>query len=184
MAVTSDQQTLHAAFQKLSAAFKALGAPHLVENLQAGAKPLALSRLEQKLGFPLPKVLRTLWLLHDGEKKPAHGFAAPFHLLPVAWVLNERVTTLKRVERLRARPETWPASNTTEEERASLQWIPLAARKGSSVVMNAKSGRVFECSDEDPALKLLDESVVRWFVALAERGPLEEEDDEVSDEEE
>ena len=101
MAVIGDQQTLHAAFQKLSAAFKALGAQHLVENLQAGAKPLALSRLEQKLGFPLPKVLRTLWLLHDGEKKPAHGFAAPFHLLPVAWVLNERVTTLKRVERLR-----------------------------------------------------------------------------------
>lgn len=182
MAVTGDQQTLHAAFQKLSAAFKELGAPHLVENLLPGAKPLALSRLEQKLGFPLPKVLRTLWLLHDGEKKPAQGFAAPFHLLPVAWVLNERVTTLKRVERLRTRPETWPASNTTEEERASQQWIPLAALKGSSVVMNAKSGRVFECSEEDPALRLLDETVVRWFVALAERGPLEEE--EAADEEE
>ena len=176
MAVTGDQQTLHAAFQKLSVAFKALGASHLVENLQPGAKPLALSKLEQKLGFPLPKVLRTLWLLHDGEKKPAHGFAAPFHLLPVAWVLNERVTTLKRIERLRARPKTWPASDTTDEERASLQWIPLAAMKGSSVVMNAKSGRVFECREEDPALRLLDQSVVRWFVALAERGPPEEED--------
>ncbi len=182
MAVTGDQQALHAAFQKLSAAFKALGASHLVENLQPGARPLALSKLEQKLGFPLPKVLRTLWLLHDGEKKPAHGFAAPFHLLPVAWVLNERVTTLRRTERLRARPESWPASNTTEEERASLQWIPLAAMQGSSVVMNAKSGRAFECGEDDPPLRLLDESVVRWFVALAERGPLEEEDAFADDE--
>lgn len=176
MAGTGDQQTLHAAFQKRSADFRALGAQHLVDNLLPGAIPLALSRLEKKLGFPLPKVLRTWWLLHDGEKKPAQGYGAPFHLLPVAWVLNERVATLRRIARLRERPETWPASNATEEERASSQWVPLAAMRGSSVVMNAKSGRVFECCDEDPALRLLDESLVGWFVGLAEGGPVVEED--------
>ncbi|MBL8923792.1 MAG: SMI1/KNR4 family protein [Myxococcaceae bacterium] len=174
MAATGDHQALHAAFQKRAADLRELGAQHLVDNLQAGAKPLALARLEQKLGFPLPKVLRAWWLLHDGEKKPAQGFGGSFHLLPVAWVLNERVTTLKRLERLRARPETWPASNTADDERASSQWIPLAARKGASVVMNARSGRVFECSDDDPALRLLAESVVGWFVALAEQGVFEE----------
>jgi hypothetical protein len=99
-------------------------------------------------------------------------------------VLNERVTTLKRLQRLRARPETWPASGATDDERASTSWVPLAAMKGSSVVMNTTSGRVFECSDEDPALRLLDESVVGWFVALAERGPApldEDEDDDDGD---
>lgn len=171
---TSDQQALHAAFLKRAAALRATGARELIDNLAPGAKPLALGRLEGKLGFALPKVARTWWLLHDGEKKPAEGFGAPFHLLPVAWVLNERVHTLRRVARLRQRPETWAASNTTDEERASMEWLPLAAMPRSSVVMNAKSGRVFECSDEDPALRLLDTSLTAWFVALVEAPPLED----------
>jgi cell wall assembly regulator SMI1 len=172
MTVLGDQQRLHAAFRQRAAALRALGAQHLVDNLQAGAKPLALSRLEQKLGFPLPKVLRTLWQLHDGEKKSAEGFAAPFHLLPVAWVLNERVLTLERVERLRQRPDDWAASQTTEAERASSAWVPLAAMKGVNVAMNATSGRVFECRDEAPAVSLLGASVVDWFVEVTDR-PLE-----------
>jgi cell wall assembly regulator SMI1 len=157
MAGSSDQQRLHAAFRQRAAALRALGAPHLVDNLQAGAKPLALSRLEQKLGFPLPKVLRTLWLLHDGERKPAEGFVAPFHLLPVAWVLNERAVALRRLAK---RPDD---PSLTDDERASARWIPLGAMTGASVVMHATSGRVFEFRDDDPPVRLLAPSVVAWL---------------------
>lgn len=173
MAAPNDQQRLHAAFQKRAAALRELGAQHLIDNLAPGAKPLALSRLEQKLGAPLPKLLRTWWLLHDGEKKPAEGFAAPFHLLPVAWVLNERVGTLRRLERRAAES----ANEASDAERAAPRWIPIAAMKGASVVVHGKTGRVFECAEEGPALRLLASSVVEWFVALVEE-PLVEDEDE------
>ncbi len=162
----SDQERLHAAFQKRAGGLRALGAQHLVDNLSPGAKPLALSRLEQKLGFPLPKVLRTWWLLHDGEKKPAEGFGGDVHLLPVAWVLNERVVSLRRLEQ--------PSMDVSDDERRAARWIPIAAREGVSVVMSATTGRVFECSDDAPA-RLLADSVVSWFVSLAEQ-PLDDDE--------
>lgn len=176
MPPTSDQQALHAAFQRRAAVLRELGAQHLVDNLQPGAKPLALSRLEQKLGFPLPKALRTLWLLHDGEKKPAEGFAAPFHLLPIAWVLNARVVVQRRLERLRQRPETWAASGTSEPERADDRWVPFASMEGVTLVVHAPSGRVFECSDEDPALRPLEVSVVQWLASVAQQQPEPDDD--------
>lgn len=162
--MAGDQQRLHAAFERRAEALRSAGAQHLVDNLQPGAKPLAVSRLEGKLGFPLPKALRTLWLLHDGEKRPAEGFAAPFHLLPVAWVLNERVKSARRLERLGPHPGV-----VTEEERSPARWIPVAARPGASVVLHATSGRVFECADEDPGVRLLAPSLVGWVESLAEQ---------------
>ncbi|MCU0698611.1 MAG: SMI1/KNR4 family protein [Myxococcaceae bacterium] len=176
MAAQGDQPRLHAAFLRRAAALRALGAQHLVENLLPGAKPLALSRLEGKLGAPLPRVLRTWWLLHDGEKKPAEGFAAPFHLLPVAWVLNERVTVLRRWERFLKAPEAGPPSGLTEAERTSPRWIPVAARPGVSVVLHGTTGRVFECGDEAPFVRLVAPSLVAWFEAVVDQ-PLEEADE-------
>ncbi|MDX2015719.1 MAG: SMI1/KNR4 family protein [Myxococcaceae bacterium] len=179
MVAPGDQQRLHAAFLRRAAALRAEGAQHLVENLQAGVKPLALSRLEGKLGAPLPKVLRTWWLLHDGEKKPAEGFAAPFHLLPVAWVLNERVRVQRRWEHFEKSSEMWPASGLTDAERTSPQWIPVAAQPGASVVLHVKTGRVFEVGDDAPVVHLASASLVTWFEAVVEQ-PLHDATDEES----
>lgn len=171
-----DQVSLVDSFRRLAAFLKAHDAVALMQTLAPAAKPLQLSRLEQKLGFSIPPGLRTLWLLHDGQRKAADSLVGTLHLLPVAWVLNERAATLKLLSRVRSAAEHWSRAGLTRDEARSDDWLPIASRGAACVIVNASTGRVFASLDEAPYLQLVAASVPRWletYVDDVERGAYE-----------
>lgn len=167
-----DQVSLVDSFKRLAAWLREHDAVALMQTLSAGAKPLHLSKLEQKLGFPLPQGQRTLWLLHDGQRKPNDCLVSDLHLLPVAWVVNRRPAALKVLAQVRAGDHE-QAAGLTLEELSSEQWLPIASNDEHCVIVNARSGRVFESLAEAPFLKLVGDTVPRWlegWVDSLERG--------------
>ena len=58
-----DQVSLVDSFRRLASWLKDHDAARLMQSLSPGAKPVQLSKLEQKLGFAVPKGLRALWLM-------------------------------------------------------------------------------------------------------------------------
>jgi cell wall assembly regulator SMI1 len=167
-----DHASLLDSFRRLTTWMRANGAPLLAENLAPGAKPAQLVKLEHKLGFKVPPGLRALWLLHDGQRKPLNGFVGPLHLLPVAWVLNERAHTVALVKRLRAEKRSWSAAGVTPEEAQSEQWLPFAARDQASLLVQASTGRVFagnfENDASEPPMHLVAPSVAKWLASYAQ----------------
>jgi cell wall assembly regulator SMI1 len=168
----NDQASLVDSFRRLTAWMKANGAPLLAENLAPGAKPVSLVKLEGKLGFKVPPGLRALWLMHDGQRKALNGFVGPLQLLPVAWVLNERVRTAKVLAKVRVLPHAvTKAAGLTKDEVQSDAWLPIAARDDASLLVHATTGRVFAASlaqDAEPPLQLIAESVPKWLAAYAD----------------
>jgi cell wall assembly regulator SMI1 len=171
-----DHASLFDSFRRLMGWMRANGAPLLADNLAPGASPAQLVKLQGKLGFKLPPGLRAMWLLHDGQRKPLNGFVGPLHLLPVAWVLNERARTLTLLSRLRANPADWDALGVTAAEAASDAWLPFAARGQTSLVVQTLTGRVFAGDLDDPTapLHLVADSVPQWLAAYADSVEAEE----------
>lgn len=167
-----DHASLLDSFRRLTTWMRANGAPLLAENLAPGAKPAQLIKLEHRLGFKVPLGLRTLWLLHDGQRKPLNGFVGPLQLLPVAWVLNERARTAAVLARLRAAKGGWRSAGITPEEAQSEQWVPIAARDEASLLVHATTGRVFagtlDGEDDVPPLHLVAPSVAKWLASYAQ----------------
>ncbi len=137
----------------------------LMKSLSPGAKPIQLSKLEQKLGFHVPPGLRALWLMHDGQRRADDCIIGTLHLLPVAWVLNERPATLALLKRVRAEPAELKRSGLTAEEAQSDKWLPVASQGKDCVIVNCTTGRVFAGSDNAPWLRLLASSVPQWLEA-------------------
>jgi cell wall assembly regulator SMI1 len=167
-----DQLSLVDSFKRLAAWLREHDAVALMQTLSAGAKPLHLSKLEQKLGFRLPPGQRTLWLLHDGQRKPNDCLVGDLHLLPVAWVVNQLPAALKVLARVRAEDDEQQAGLSLEE-LSSTQWLPIASNAEHCVIVNSRSGRVFESLTEPPFLKLVGTSVPQWlagWVDELERG--------------
>ena len=167
-----DQVSLVDSFRRLASWLKDHDAVRLMQSLSSGAKPIQLSTLEQKLGFAVPRGLRTLWLMHDGQQRKNDCIIGRLHLLPVAWVLNERPATLALVRRLRAEPAQLKKSGLTEAEAQSEHWLPLASRGKDCVIVSATSGRVFAGGDVAPYLELVADSVAEWlehYVEAVER---------------
>ena len=167
-----DQVSLVDSFKRLAAWLRDHDAVALMQTLSAGAKPLHLSKLEQKLGFLLPAGQRTLWLLHDGQRKPNDCLVSDLHLLPVAWVVNQRPAALKVLARVRAGDHE-KAAGLTLEELSSEQWLPIASNPDHCVIVNARSGRVFESLPEAPFLTFVGATVPQWlegWVDSLERG--------------
>ena len=167
-----DQVSLVDSFKRLATWLRDHDAVALMQTLSVGAKPLHLSKLEQKLGFALPAGQRTLWLLHDGQRKPNDCLVSDLHLLPVAWVVNRRPAALKVLARVRAGDHE-KAAGLTLEELSSEQWLPIASNDEHVVLVNARSGRVFESLTEAPFLKLVGATVPQWlegWVDSLERG--------------
>jgi cell wall assembly regulator SMI1 len=165
-----DQPTLFDAFRRLGAWLREHDALPLMKSLSPGTKPMQLSKLEQKLGFTVPAGLRALWLMHDGQRRANDCLIENLHLLPVAWVLNERPATLKLVARARA--ET-VRGELTEAEVQSDAWLPLATNWPACVLVNATTGRVFAGSETAPSLRLIARSVPEWletYVTDVEQG--------------
>ncbi len=165
-----EHASLFDSFRRLIGWMRANGAPLLVDNLAPGVSPAQLVKLQGKLGFMLPSGLRAMWLLHDGQRKPLNGFVGPLHLLPVAWVLNERVRTQSLLARLRARPGDWADLGVTADEAGSDAWLPFAARGPTSLVVHAVSGRVFagDLDDDAAPLALVADSVPQWLASYAD----------------
>lgn len=158
-----DQVSLVDSFRRLAAWLREHDAMALMQSLSPGAKPIQLSKLEQKLGFPVPAGLRALWLMHDGQRRNVDSLVGSLHLLPVAWVLNERPATLKLLARARADAASLKQVGLTAEESASDAWFPVASRGSSCVIVHSKSGRVFAGSDEAPYLHFVAASVPQWL---------------------
>jgi cell wall assembly regulator SMI1 len=168
-----DQPSLFDSFRRLGAWLREHDALPLMKSLSPGTKPMYLAKLEQKLGFTVPPGLRALWLMHDGQRRADECLVEHLHLLPVAWVLNERPATLKQVAR--ARSET-VGGDLTEAERQSDAWLPVATRWPDCVLVNATTGRVFTGGEGTPALQLVARSVPEWleaYVTDVERGVYE-----------
>ena len=123
-----DQVSLVDSFRRLAAWLKERDAAGLMQTLSPGAKPVQLSKLEGKLGFRVPPGLRALWLMHDGQRKAADSLVGTMHLLPVAWVLNERPATVKLLARVRAETDHQKQAGLTREEARSDEWLPVAKR--------------------------------------------------------
>ena len=167
-----DQVSLVDSFRRLAAWLKEHDAVGLMQSLSPGAKPVQLSKLEQKLGFTVPAGLRALWLMHDGQRSKDDCIIGTLHLLPVAWVLNERPATLALLKRARAEPAELKKSGLTSEEAQSDKWLPVASRGKQCVIVNSGTGRVFAGSETAPYLRLLAGSVPQWlesYVAAVER---------------
>lgn len=158
------QVSLVDSFRRLAAWLKEHDAMGLMQSLAPGARPIQLSKLEHKLGFTVPPGLRALWLMHDGQRKATDSLIGGLHLLPVAWVVNERAATLRLLAKVRAAP----THGMTREEVRSDAWLPVASRGATCVVVNADTGRVFEGGDEAPYLRLLAPSVPEWLEAYVE----------------
>lgn len=168
-----DQVSLVDSFKRLAAWLREHDAVGLMQTLSPGAKPIQLSKLEGKLGFPVPRGLRALWLMHDGQRRAQDSLIGALHLLPVAWVLNERAATLKLLTRVRAEPDHQKAGGLTREEFRSDQWLPIASRGSDCVIVNSATGRVFAGGDTAPYLRLVGSSVPGWletYVDAVERG--------------
>lgn len=142
----SGQPALVEAFRQLTGWLYEQGAPSLADGLAPGAKPLQLTRLEQKLGWPLPAELRMLWLLHDGQLRAKDGLIGALQLLPVSWVLNERPATAKLLARLRVDAQALKRARLLPAEVESDQWLAVAKRGDESMVVSAATGRVFAAS--------------------------------------
>jgi cell wall assembly regulator SMI1 len=165
-----DQPSLFDSFRRLGDWLHEHDALPLIKTLSPGAKPISLSKLEQKLGFGVPPGLRALWLMHDGQRRANDCLVENLHLLPVAWVLNERPATLKLVARARAESAR---GELTEAEAQSDAWLPLATRWPACVLVNATTGRVFAGSETAPSLRFVARSVPEWleaWVSDVERG--------------
>ncbi len=166
-----DQVSLFDSFCRLAAWLKEHEAAVLMQSLSSGAKPIQLSKLEHKLGFTVPRGLRALWLMHDGQRRGDEAIIGALQLLPIAWVLNERPATLALLERTRAEPGEVKKSGLTADEAKSDEWFPVAKRGKDCVIVNATSGRVFAGGQSAP-LKLLASSVPQWlsnYVEAVER---------------
>jgi cell wall assembly regulator SMI1 len=169
-----DQVSLVDSFKRLAAWLKERGAVGLMQSLSPGAKPIQLSKLEQKLGFTLPKGLRALWLMHDGQRSADDALIGTLHLLPVAWVLNARPATLALLKRVRADPARVKVIGFKPEEAQSDKWLPIAARGADSIIVSADTGRVFAGDGE--TLRFQAASVPQWlerYVDALERGEYE-----------
>lgn len=161
-----DQPSLFDSFRRLGAWLREHDALPLMKSLSPGTKPMYLAKLEQKLGFTVPPGLRALWLMHDGQRRADECLVEHLHLLPVAWVLNERPATLKQVARARS-------EGVGEAEVQSDAWLPVATRWPSCVLVSATTGRVFQGDAGSPALRLVARSVPEWleaYVTDVERG--------------
>jgi cell wall assembly regulator SMI1 len=166
------QVSLVDSLRRLAAWLKEHDAAPLMQTLSPAARPLHLTKLEQKLGFALPVGQRTFWLLHDGQRKPTDCLVSDLHLLPVAWVMNQQPATLALVAKVRS-ADVGPAAGLTPEEVESNQWLSIASNRERRVLVNAKSGRVFESLPEAPFLTLVGASVPQWleaWVDAVERG--------------
>ncbi|MDP2275644.1 MAG: SMI1/KNR4 family protein [Archangium sp.] len=163
-----DQVSLVDSFKRLAAWLKEHDAAVLMQSLSPGAKPIQLSKLEHKLGFTVPKGLRALWLMHDGQRRGDEAIIGTLQLLPIAWVLNERAATLALLKRFRAEPDQLKKSGLSADEAQSDQWFPVAKRGKDCVIVNAISGRVFAGGESAPYLKLLAGSVPQWLANYVE----------------
>lgn len=171
-----DQVSLVDSFRRLAACLREHDATSLMQSLSPGAKPIQLSKLEQKLGFRVPPGLRALWLMHDGQRRAADCLVGALHLLPVAWVLNERPATLKLLARMRADPAHAKQAGLTAEEAQSDQWLPIASGGADCVLVHSATGRVFAGGDTAPWLRFLARSVPQWletYVEAVEQGDYE-----------
>jgi cell wall assembly regulator SMI1 len=158
------QVSLVDSMRRLAAWLKEHDAAPLMQTLSPAAKPLHLSKLEQKLGFALPVGQRTFWLLHDGQRKPTDCLVSDLHLLPVAWVMNQQPATLALVAKVRS-ANVATAAGLTREELDSNEWLSIASNRERRVIVHAKSGRVFESLPEAPFLTLVGASVPQWLEA-------------------
>ena len=163
-----DQVSLVDSFRRLAAWLKEHDAAVLMQSLSLGAKPIQLSKLEHKLGFTVPRGLRTLWLMHDGQRRGDEAVIGALQLLPIAWVLNERAATLALLKRFRAEPDQLKKSGLTADEAQSDEWFPVAKRGKDCVIVNAASGRVFAGAESAPHVKLLANSVPQWLASYVE----------------
>ena len=163
-----DQVSLVDSFRRLAAWLKEHDAAGLMQSLSPGARPIQLSKLEQKLGFIVPPGLRALWLMHDGQRSKRDSLIANLHLLPVAWVLNERPAALALLKRMRAEPAEVKKSGLTTTEAQSDHWLPVASRGKACVMVSSTSGRVFEGDATVPSMRLLALSVPQWLAAYVE----------------
>lgn len=176
MATKGDQVSLFDSFRRLAAWLKEHDAVALMQSLAPAAKPILLSKLEGKLGFPVPPGLRAWWLLHDGQRRAGDSLIGELHLLPVAWVLNERPATLALLARMRAAPDHQKQTGMTRDESRSDAWLPIARRGAERVLVHSGTGRVFASIDQAPWLKLVGASVPQWletYVEAVERGEYE-----------
>lgn len=168
-----DQVSLFDSFRRLATWLKEHDAAVLMQSLSPAAKPVALSKLEGKLGFSVPPGLRALWLLHDGQRRAADTLIGELQLLPVAWVLNERAATLKLLARMREVPDHQKQTGMTRDESRSDEWLTIASRGAERVLVHSGSGRVFASIEAAPYLQLVGPSVPQWlkrYVDAVERG--------------
>jgi cell wall assembly regulator SMI1 len=171
-----DQVSLVDSFKRLAAWLKTQDAVGLMQSLSPGAKPIQLSKLEQKLGFTVPRGLRALWLMHDGQRSADDSIIGNLHLLPVAWVLNARPATLALLKRVRADPAQLKNTGFKPEEAQSDKWLPIATRGTQSIIVSADTGRVFAGSGTEPFLRFQAASVPQWlenYVEAVERDEYE-----------
>jgi cell wall assembly regulator SMI1/predicted DNA-binding WGR domain protein len=138
-------------------------APLLATNLSDGASAVRLDAVEARLGFALPRDLRELWSIHDGQRSEGHGLFSSLDFLGSDRALARSKRTLMFVGFLRASTREWDAARATAAEVTSDEWIAIAARDSSSTVVSCVTGRVFACGKDTPPLLLVAESVGEWL---------------------
>lgn len=156
-----DQVSLVDSFRRLASWLKDHDAVGLMRSLSPGAKPIQLSKLEQKVGFTVSAGLRALWLMHDGQRRADECIVGTLQLLPISWVLNLRPATLTLVQRVRADAVELKKSGLSAEEASSEKWLPVASKGKDCVIVNCASGRVF--AGTATTLRLLAGSVPLWL---------------------
>jgi cell wall assembly regulator SMI1 len=165
----SSRERLASAIQRITGWMVDNDAPLLAENLADGASDEALDAAEEALGFSLPRDLRDLWSLHDGQLEEMNGFVEYRDLFDIQRALGEQEGALMSVAFLREYPQNWEEAGVTADEVASDAWVPFAGRDSNLLLVSGLTGRVFRCEKDSPPLYLLAPSVVAWAEAYADR---------------
>lgn len=165
--MSNTHATLVASLRTLTGWMRANGASRLADNLAPKAKTIQFVLLEKKLGFKVPEALRALWLMHDGQLRPKNRVFGPLQFLPMSWVFNERVATLKLLSAVRA--DSVKSQVLSPAERESAQWLPFANHDEACLVIEARSGRVFAGDKQAIELAPVADSLPEWLADYALR---------------
>jgi cell wall assembly regulator SMI1 len=90
----ADNDAVRLSIARISQWMNENGAPLLVSNLAPGASAEDLAHAEREFKVALPKGLRALWLLHNGQVDEHNCFIEYYDFLSIEWALAQRESVL------------------------------------------------------------------------------------------
>ncbi|MCA9642918.1 MAG: SMI1/KNR4 family protein, partial [Myxococcales bacterium] len=159
-------ERIRAAVEVIQHWMQSNGAPRLAENLAQGASDEQLREAEEAFGVELPRDLRALWKVHNGQPEEGNGFfPGGFNWLSTRSAVAEQENLLLLIgfEREADNPRS-----ATRAEVESDHWLPFAGLESDMLAVHGETGRVFLCYHDDSP-ELVAASLETYLTGYAAR---------------